>query len=84
MYVFQQKVEELKRSEATVYTICLALTDNEAAACAAAEQALTALFQDRDFWQLDDGARRPHLMKVCAGICLKRRALHLQSVSSVV
>ncbi|MDF2834707.1 MAG: hypothetical protein K0Q63_347 [Paenibacillus sp.] len=84
MYAFRQKVEELKRSEATVYTICLALTDNETAACEAAEQALTALFQDHVFWQLDEGARKPHILKVCAGICLERRARHLQSVSSVV
>lgn len=84
MFGFGQKVEELKRSEATVYTICLALTDNETAACAAAEQALTALFQDSDYWQLSEGSRKPYILKICAGICLKRRVLREQSVSSVV
>lgn len=84
MYVFGQKVEELKCSEATVYTICLALTDNETAACAAAEQALMDLFQDSDYWELPESLRQPYILKVCAGICLKRRALRNRPVSSVV
>lgn len=84
MYVLGQKVEELKRSEATIYTICLALTDNETAACAAAEQALIDLFQDNDYWSLPEGSRQPYILKICAAICLKRRTLSKQSVSSVV
>ncbi|GBG09380.1 hypothetical protein B1748_13995 [Paenibacillus sp. MY03] len=65
MYVFQQKVAELREIEPVVYTICLSLTDNEQAACAVAKRALTALFQDNEFWILDARNRRPYILKQC-------------------
>ncbi|MHA6484255.1 hypothetical protein ACX1C1_20385 [Paenibacillus sp. strain BS8-2] len=84
MIMFEQKVEELKRVEAMVYTNCLTLTDNEAAAYTTAERALLSLFQDNEYWLLSEGMKRQHILKVCSFFCMQHAQVSNHCIHSVV
>ncbi|MDQ6421618.1 hypothetical protein RB620_19510 [Paenibacillus sp. LHD-117] len=84
MCFFQQKVAELKRFESTVYTICLSLSGEEGTACAAGERALILLFQDSEFWQMDEQPRKSHLLKLCVRACMEHSVVAQRPVSPAI
>lgn len=75
MYDFHTKIKILRSCEPTVYATCLALLDDEEAACEAAKEALTALFRHSAFWQSGEQERQAIIRRHCAASCMAWRKL---------
>ncbi|MBH5316454.1 hypothetical protein I6N90_01370 [Paenibacillus sp. GSMTC-2017] len=82
MLQFGQKVNGLRSYESITYTICLTILSDETSACEAAQSVLVRLFQDVQFWELQETARRSHIMRYCLDICLSRAQSASQMVST--
>ncbi|WP_262674881.1 hypothetical protein [Paenibacillus sp. J5C2022] len=65
MAVFQDKVQLLRDIESITYTYCLRLLAEEPTAAAAAQKVLCHLFQDCEFWRMNDGERQRYILKKC-------------------
>ncbi|MFD0959611.1 hypothetical protein [Paenibacillus chungangensis] len=65
MAVFQDKVQRLRDIESITYTCCLRLLAEEPTAAIAAQKVLYQLFQDYEFWRMNDGERQRYILKKC-------------------
>ncbi|WP_042160733.1 hypothetical protein [Paenibacillus gorillae] len=72
MLPFQNQVDRLRRYEPVCYTICLTLLRDEQTSAMAAQQLLLQLFDDSNFWKLEENKRDRYVLRAAGPICCEQ------------